>query len=321
MANKTNREFKLSTLSLNNGISVFILSALLILFGLYSYRTMPKESFPEIVFPLIYVQTPYAGNTPSDIENLITRPLEKEIKSVNGIKKLNSESVQDVSIINVEFNIDVDTEKALQDVKDAVDRAKSELPSDLDKDPVVLDVDLTRIPVLNINLSGDFSIDELVDYAEDLQDDIEELSEISEATLTGDKEKEVQINVDLPRLKVNQISFSDIENAIASENINIGAGDILLGNTRRSIRTDAEFESIDEIRNIIVKHENNNIVYLKDVADVSFTYKELESLARLDGEPVVSLNVIKKSGENLLNATDKIQEILKSAKEDYLPKD
>ncbi|MEQ9262946.1 MAG: efflux RND transporter permease subunit [Owenweeksia sp.] len=319
MANKTNREFKLSTLSLNNGISVFILSALLILFGLYSYRTMPKESFPEIVFPLIYVQTPYAGNTPTDIENLITRPLEKEIKSVDGIKKLNSESVQDVSIINVEFNIDVDTEKALQDVKDAVDRAKSELPTDLDQDPVVLDIDLSRIPVLNINLSGDFAIDDLVDYAEDLQDEIEELSEISEATITGDKEKEVQVNVDLPRLKANQISFSDIENAIASENVNIGAGDILLGNTRRSIRTDAEFENIDQIRNIIVKHENNNIVYLKDVAEVAFTYKELESLARLDGEPVVSLNVIKKSGENLLNATDKIREILQEAKKDYLP--
>src|SRR5690606_33183753 len=128
MANKTERNFKLSTLSLNNSISVFILSALLILFGLYSYRTMPKESFPEIVFPLIYVQTHYAGNTPADIENLITRPLEKEIKGVDGIKDLNSESVQDVSIINVEFNIDVDTEKALQDVKDAVDRARSDLP-------------------------------------------------------------------------------------------------------------------------------------------------------------------------------------------------
>jgi multidrug efflux pump len=117
MANKTNRNFGLSTLSLRNSISVFILSALLILFGVYSYITMPKESFPEIVFPLIYVQTPYPGNTPVDIENLITRPLEKEIKSVSGIKNLNSESVQDVSIINVEFNIDVDTEKALQDVK------------------------------------------------------------------------------------------------------------------------------------------------------------------------------------------------------------
>ncbi len=321
MANKTNREFKLSTLSLNNAISVFILSGLLIMFGLYSYRTMPKESFPEIVFPLIYVQTAYPGNTPVDIENLITRPLEKEIKGVDGIKKLNSESVQDVSIINVEFNIDVDTEKALQDVKDAVDRAKSDLPSDLDQDPLVMDVDLSRIPVLNINLSGDYSIDQLVDYAEILQDEIEELSEISEATITGDKEKEVQINVDLPRLKVNQISFQDIESAIASENVNIGAGDILLGNTRRSIRTDAEFESMDQIRNIIVKHENGNIVYLKDVADVLFTYKDVESFARLGGNQVVSLNVIKKSGENLLEATDKIMEILKESKKSgALPK-
>ncbi|AEV33174.1 cation/multidrug efflux pump [Owenweeksia hongkongensis DSM 17368] len=321
MANKTERNFKLSTLSLNNSISVFILSALLLLFGLYSYRTMPKESFPEIVFPLIYVQTPYAGNTPADIENLITRPLEKEIKGVDGIKDLNSESVQDVSIINVEFNIDVDTEKALQDVKDAVDRARTDLPTDLDQEPLVMDIDLSRIPILNINLSGDYSIDQLVDFAEDLQDEIEELPEISEATITGDKEKEVQINVDLPLLKANQISFTDIENAIASENVNIGAGDILLGNTRRSIRTDAEFQDMNQIKNIIVKHENNNIVYLKDVADVLFTYKEVESFARLGGEQVVSLNVIKKSGENLLNATDKITEILQESKKNgMLPK-
>ncbi len=321
MATKTNRNFKLSTLALNNSISVFILSALLVLFGIYSYITMPKESFPEIVFPLIYVQTPYPGNAPGDIENLITRPLEKEIKSVDGIKEMNSQSVQDVSIINVEFNIDVDTEKALQDVKDAVDRAKSELPNDLDQDPVVLDIDLSRVPILNINLSGEYAIDDLVDYAEILQDEIEELSEISEATITGDKEKEVQINVDLPKLQANQLSFNDIQNALASENVNIGAGDILLGSTRRSIRTDAEFNSMEEIRNVIVKHENGNIVYLKDVAEVLFTYKEVESFARLDGESVVSLNVIKKGGENLLDATDKIRAIIKSAKKNDLPKD
>lgn len=319
MATKTDRNFKLSTLALNNSISVFILSALLVLFGVYSYLTMPKESFPEIVFPLIYVQTPYPGNTPGDIENLITRPLEKEIKSVDGIKKLNSQSVQDASIINVEFNIDVDTEKALQDVKDAVDRAKSDLPSDLDQDPVVLDIDLSRVPILNINLSGEYSIDDLVDYAEVLQDEIEELSEISEATITGDKEKEVQINIDLPRLQANELSFNDVQNALASENVNIGAGDILLGKTRRSIRTDAQFSSMDEIRNVIVKHEKGNIVYLKDVADVLFTYKEVESFARLDGESVVSLNVIKKGGENLLDATDKIREIIKKAKKYDLP--
>lgn len=319
MANKTNRNFGLSTLSLRNSISVFILSALLILFGVFSYITMPKESFPEIVFPLIYVQTPYPGNTPVDIENLITRPLEKEIKSVSGIKNLNSESVQDVSIINVEFNIDVDTEKALQDVKDAVDRAMSDLPSDLDQDPVVLDIDLSRVPILNINLSGDYSIDDLVDYTEYLQDEIEELSEISEATITGDKEKEVQVNIDLPKLQANQLSFNDVQSALASENINIGAGDILLGKTRRSIRTDAEFTNMDEIRNVIVKHEKGNIVYLKDIADVLFTYKEVESFARLGGESVVSLNVIKKSGENLLEATDKIRALIAKAKKDVLP--
>jgi multidrug efflux pump subunit AcrB len=321
MASSKTRDFFLTTLALRNKISVFILSGLLILFGVYSYQTMPKESFPEIVFPLIYVQTPYAGNTPTDIENLITRPLENEIESIDGIKELRSESVQDVSIINVEFNIDVDTQKALQDVKDAVDRAKSELPDDLENDPRVQDIDLSRIPILNINLSGDYSIDELVDYSEKLQDKVEELSEISDVTLTGDKEKEVQINVKLPALKANQLSFNDIQRAVAQENVNIGAGEILLGETRRSIRTDAEFESMDEIRNIVVKHENDNIVYLKDVAEVKFAYKEVESFARLDNEQVVSLNVIKKGGENLLEATDKINTILQESQGDYLPQD
>ena len=319
MANKTHREFKLSNLALNNTISVILLSALLILFGVYSYRTMPKESFPEIVFPLIYVQTPYPGNTPEDIENLITRELEKEIKTVDGIEEMNSESVQDMSIINVEFGINVDTEKALQDVKDAVDRAKSELPSDLEDDPVVQDIDLSQIPILNINLSGNYSIDELVDYAEYLQDEIEEINQISDVNITGDKEKEVQVNVDLPALKANKLSFNDIQQAIAAENVNIGAGDILLGETRRSIRTEGEFENMEEIRKVIVKHENDNIVHLEDVAEVKFTYKEVESYARLDGEPVVSLNVIKKGGENLLEATDQIQEILKRAKKSELP--
>lgn len=321
MASSKTRDFFLTTLALRNKISIFILSGLLILFGVYSYRTMPKESFPEIVFPLIYVQTTYPGNTPMDIENLITRPLENEIESINGIKELRSESVQDLSIINVEFNIDVNTQKALQDVKDAVDRAQSELPDDLENDPQVMDIDLSRIPILNINLSGEYAIDELVDYSEKLQENIEELSEISDVTLTGNKEKEVQINVDLPALKANKLSFNDIQQAISQENVNIGAGEILLGDTRRSIRTDAEFESMEAIRNIIVKHEDDDIVYLKDVAEVKFTYKEVESFARLDGKQVVSLNVIKKGGENLLEATDKINAILQEAKGDYLPGD
>ncbi|TNF24261.1 MAG: efflux RND transporter permease subunit, partial [Bacteroidetes bacterium] len=164
------KEFGLSTLSLKNSTSVLILTFLIVVGGLLAYSTMPKELFPEVVMPQIYVRTVYPGNSPVDIENLITRPIENEIKPLKGINELTSTSVQDNSIIIVEFNTDVDVEDALQDVKDAVDKAKSELPNDLDMDPMVMDVNMSEMPVMNINLSGDYSLDDLKEYAELLQD-------------------------------------------------------------------------------------------------------------------------------------------------------
>jgi len=319
MAQK-NRNFGLTNLSLKNKTSVFILTALLTLFGLFSYKNMPKSLFPDIVMPTIMVQTMYPGNSPADIENLITRPIEKQIKSVKGIKNLTSNSVQDNSSIIVEFNTDVEVKTALQDVKDAVDKAKSDLPNDLDIDPMVMDIDFSEFPILNINLSGDYSLDDLKVYAEELQDQIESLSEISKVEITGLLDREISIKADLHKMENNKVSFSDIENAIAAENVSIASGDILLGTSRRSVRTDAEFKTTREIENIIVKSESGNIVYLKDVAEVVNGYEERESYARLDKKPVVSLNVIKKSGENLLVATDKIMEILDEAKaSQFLP--
>jgi multidrug efflux pump len=319
MAQK-NRNFGLTNLSLKNKTSVFILTALLTLFGLFSYKNMPKSLFPDIVMPTIMVQTVYPGNSPADIENLITRPIEKQIKSVKGIKNLSSNSVQDNSSIIVEFNTDVEVKSALQDVKDAVDKAKSDLPNDLDIDPIVMDIDFSEFPILNINLSGDYSLDDLKVYAEELQDQIESLSEISKVEITGLLNREISIKADLHKMENNKVSFNDIENAIAAENVSIASGDILLGTSRRSVRTDAEFKTAREIENIIVKSESGNIVYLKDVAQVVNGYEERESYARLDKKPVVSLNVIKKSGENLLVATDKIMSILKDAKaSQFLP--
>ena len=170
------REFGLSSLSIDNRTSVIILTCIIVILGLYSYITIPKESFPEVVIPTIYVGTPYPGNSPIDIENLITRPIEKELKSISGIKDITSTSVQDYSTIIVEFNPEEDIAKALQDVKDAVDKAKSELPTDLDSDPSVMDIDLTELPILYINISGDYSINELKTYAAHLEDEIEKLS-------------------------------------------------------------------------------------------------------------------------------------------------
>ena len=313
MDNKS-RNFGLTSLSLKNKTSVFILTILLTLFGLFSYKNMPKSLFPDIVMPTIMVQTMYPGNSPADIENLITRPIEKQIKSVKGIKNLSSNSVQDNSSIIVEFNTDVEVKSALQDVKDAVDKAKSDLPNDLDMDPMVMDIDFSEFPILNINLSGDYSLDDLKIYAEELQDQIESLSQISKVEITGLLDKEITIKTDLHQMENNKISFRDIEDAIGFENVSIASGDILLGESRRSVRTDAEFKSAKEIENIIVKREQGNIVYLKDIAEVSNGYEERESYARLDKKPVVSLNVIKKSGENLLVATDEIMKILDEAK-------
>lgn len=318
--NQKNRNFGLTNLSLKNKTSVFILTALLTLFGLFSYKNMPKSLFPDIVMPTIMVQTMYPGNSPADIENLITRPIEKQIKSVKGIKNLTSNSVQDNSSVIVEFNTDVEVKSALQDVKDAVDKAKSDLPNDLDMDPVVMDIDFSEFPILNINLSGDYSLDDLKVYAEELQDQIESLPEISKVEITGLLDREISIKADLHQMENNKVSFSDIENAISAENVSIASGDILLGTSRRSVRTDAEFKSAREIENIIVKSESGNIVYLKDIAEVVNGYEERESYARLDKKPVVSLNVVKKSGENLLEATDKIMRILDEAKaSQFLP--
>ncbi len=312
---KVKREFKLTTVALKNKNTVFLLLVVLVAFGLYSYRSLPKELFPEIYFPTVMVQTIYPGNPPVDIENLITRPIEKELESIKGIKKITSNSLQDVSSIFIEFNTNVEINQALQEVRDAVDKAKSELPNDLLDDPVISDIDLSEFPIISINLSGEFSLDELKTYSEYLEDEIESIYEISKVEISGLNEREVKINVDMHKLTDFELSFNDIENAVSSENVSMSGGDLRLGNSRRTIRVIGEFQDVKEIESIIVKYEDQNIVYLRDVADVIYGFADPDSYARLDRHPVVTLQVVKKSGENLLEATDKIFAVLEHARE------
>ena len=205
------RSFKITNLSLKNKTTVFILTALLTLFGIFSYNAMPKSLYPDIVMPTVMVQTVYPGNSPADIENLITRPIEKEIKSVKWIKKFTSSSIQDNSSVIIEFNTDIELKVALQDVKDAVDKAKSDLPNDLDMDPMVMDIDFSEFPILNINLSGDFSLDELKVHAEYLQDEIESFSEISKVEITGLLDKEIKVEADYYYIiKFDNDAFNDL---------------------------------------------------------------------------------------------------------------
>jgi len=315
------REFKPTFAALKNKNSIFILTFILFFFGWFSYQNMPRESFPEVVIPKISVSTPYPGNSPIDIENLITRPIEKELKSLKGVKKLKSASYEDMSLIIVEFNTDIPVKQALQDTKDKVDKAKSELPDDLDKDPTVEDIDFADFPILNVNLSGDYGLEDLKEFAEELQDKFEALPEVSEADIKGIDEREIKINADLHKMEANGVTFGDVEKAIADENVTMSAGTLITDKTRRSIRTSADYTNMKQIENTIVKVTNGHVVYLKDVAEVVDGYEELSSISRLEGHPVVSLSITKKSGENLLEATDEIYQIIKEEKESgELPK-
>ncbi|MEL6863805.1 MAG: efflux RND transporter permease subunit [Bacteroidota bacterium] len=313
------RQFGLTSLAVDNRTSIFILTFMILLFGIQSYDTMPKEAFPEIPWPKIYVNTLYYGNAAADIENLVTRPIEKELASVSEIKEVTSSSLQDYSLIIAEFDADVDLDNATRKVKDAVDRARSELPDDLTKEPMVLDINLSEIPVMTVNISADLPHDELRRYAEYLEDRIEELDEISKVDQKGDREREVTIEMDLPKMQALQLSFSDVENAVLSENITMSGGELVSNDFRRTIRVVGEFENVDQLRGMIVKSEGQRPIFLKDIAKVSLGFQEESSIARADQLPVISLDVIKRSGENLLAASEKIKRVVREAKRDILP--
>ncbi len=313
------RQFGLTSLAVDNATSVFLLTAMIFVFGVMSYKHMPKESFPEIPWPKVYINTVYFGNSAADIENLVTRPIEKQLQSVSEIKTITSSSLQDYSLIVAEFEADVDLDEAVRKVKDAVDKAKPDLPDDLTKEPEVLDINLSEIPIMTINVAGDLPPEELVDYAEYLQDKIEELPEISEVDIKGDQDREVRIDVDLHRMQSLKVSFRDIESAIQQENLNMSGGELVANGFRRTVRVVGEFDNIEQLENLIVKSERQRPIFLKEIADVSFDYAERKSIARVNGLPVISLDVIKRSGENLLSAADKIKQIVADAEARVLP--
>jgi multidrug efflux pump subunit AcrB len=322
---KKHREFGLTTAALDNKNTVLLMTILLAVVGIITYIGLPKESFPEVVIPKVFVKTIYPGNPPIDMENLITRPIEKEVHTIKGVKELTSTSSQDNSDIIVEFNSDVDIRRALQDVKDAVDKSKSELPNDLKIDPIIVEMDMSEFPILNINLYGEYSVERIKKYAEDLKDEFENIHEVSKVDFKGLQDREIILNIDQDKLAANGLGFKDIEDAIKFENVSISGGDVIVGGTRRSVRTIGEFTNIKEIGDIIIKNTDGNIVYLKDVLEnqkVVDGFADPLTYARLNGMTVVSLSVVKKSGENLLATTDKIMEVLSHAKENkILPED
>ncbi len=315
------KEFKPTSWAIDNKTSIYVLAIIIAVFGIFSYKNIPKEQIPDIVIPYIIVNTVYPGTSPEDMENLVTRPLETNLKSISGVKVINSTSVQDFSSIVVEFNPDVKIPDAKQKVKDEVDKTKSDLPNDLPQEPDVRDIDFSDIPIMYINLSGKFDLEKLKNYADLLKDRIEALPEITRVDIVGALDREIQVNLDMYKMQAAGLTLSDVDRMISSENLTISGGSIDMQGMNRTVRIVGEFKNLDALRNIVITSATGARVYLKDVADVEDTYAKKDSYARLNGQNVITINVIKKSGQNLLNASDKIKDILSDLKTTHFPPD
>ena len=308
------KEFGPTSWSINNKTSIYIITLLLTIAGLFSYVKLGKEKFPDIVIPRIIVATVYPGTSPTDIENLVTRHLEKEVKGVNGVKHINSTSNQDYCILDIEFNSGIDVQYAKQLIKDAVDKARTELPNDLPTDPTVKEVNISEQPIMNINLSGNLPASQLKKLADDFQDKIEALPEITRVDIIGALEQQVNVDVDLNKLQASQLAFADIEGAIARENVTVSGGSIDVGQQKRAVRIAGQYVRAADIADIQIKNLRGAPVRLGDIATVTDGFKDRESYARLDGQPTVTLNVVKRQGENLIDASDKIHRVIADSK-------
>ncbi|HLP06239.1 MAG TPA: efflux RND transporter permease subunit [Paludibacter sp.] len=316
------REFFATNWAIENRTSVYVLALLITVLGLMNYYFIPKEQFPQVVIPYIVVNTAYPGTSPEDIENLVTRPIEKQLKSIADVKKITSNSVPDFSSIVVEFDPDLSIETAKQRVRDAVDKSKPDLPTDLPNQPDIMDIDLSEFPVMYLNISGNYDLDRLKHYAEIAQDKIEALKEITRVDIVGALDREIQVNADIFKMQAARVTFRDIENAVSLENMTISGGTLTNNGIRNAVRIKGQFADVEALRKIVVHSSGGAFVNLTDIAEIEDSHEEQESYARLDGKNVITLNVVKKSGANLLDASDQIKEIVdKQLVGHELPKD
>jgi multidrug efflux pump len=307
------KHFRPTTWSVTNKTAIYLLMLVVSGIGIYQFLTLPKEQFPDIVIPTIYVSTVYTGNSPKDMENLVTRPIEKQIKAITGAKinKFTSTSQQDYSAIVVEFETDVQTDVALQKVKDAIDKAKQDLPTDLTQEPTALEVSFSDFPIMYVNISGNYDPQRLKKFADDMKDRLEDLPQLNRVDIVGAAEREFQIDVDNYKMRASDVTFSDIDQAVKGENLDISGGLLDVGNMKRNLQLKGQFHTAQDIASIVVRSPQGGYpVYLKDIATIKDTIKDRESYARLDGKNVVTLNIIKRAGENLIETSDTVRGIV-----------
>ncbi|WP_282043882.1 efflux RND transporter permease subunit [Winogradskyella flava] len=327
---QVDKEFGLSSWAINNKTTMYVAIALILFLGGSAYFSMPRESFPEIRETKIYISSLFPGNTAEDIEKLITDPLEDKLKNVSNVVEITSTSQEDYSMVIVEFDEDISVDAAKQKVKDEIDSETSseDWPTfnGAKVEPNVFELSLSEeMPILNINISGDYTVERLKEFGEYLEDEIEDLEEIKKVDIRGAQEKEVEVAVDVYKMMASKVNFQDITGAIGNGNMTMSAGNLIASGQRRTIRILGEIEDPDELKNFVVKSENENPIYLKDIATISFRPKDRTTYAReyipetKRSDAVVMLDVKKRSGKNMVAAAEKIEKIVADAKANVLP--
>ncbi|MEO0572743.1 MAG: efflux RND transporter permease subunit [Bacteroidota bacterium] len=320
-----NKEFRLSSWAIDNPSVIYVMIAIFLFIGISSYFSMPREEFPEAVETKIYVSTLFPGNTAEDIERLVTDPLEERLKNVSNFVEMTSTSQEDYSMVVVEFDEDISVEAAKQEVKDEVDgeKASEDWPifNGAKVEPNVFDLNFSEsFPILNVNITGDYPVEKLKEYAEYLEDEIENLDEIKQVDIRGAQDKEVAVSVDINKMMAAKVNFDDIIQAINNGNMTMSAGNLINSGQRRTIRITGEIEEPSELYDFVVKSEFGP-VYLKELAKVTFSEEDKTTYAREMGENVVMLDIKKRSGKNDVEAIKKIRGIVAQSQSDYLPED
>ncbi|MBT6339913.1 MAG: efflux RND transporter permease subunit, partial [Desulfobacula sp.] len=288
----------ISDTAIKNRTSVLVLALIILGIGIYSYMVLPRESDPDITIPFVFVSTDYRGVSATDIETSITIKIEKKLKGLDKVKNISSVSSQGLSQINIEFLPGTDIDEVLTKVKDKVDEAKNDLPSDLENDPSVFEVNISEMPIVVYSLAGTSGPRVLKEIADDLKDDIEAVPGVLEVDVTGGQEREIRIEVDPDKLAYYRIPITSLQQAVVSENQNTSGGAITLGDGRYQLKVPGEFETPEEILSLVVATHSGNPIYLKDVATVVDGIKEESSRSRLNGVDAVNISVKKRVGEN-----------------------
>jgi multidrug efflux pump subunit AcrB len=304
----------ITDIAIRNRTTVGVLGLIIILMGGYSYLSLPREAFPDIPIPYILVTTTYEGVSPEDVETSVTMKIEKELNGIRGVKEIRSSSAEGLSMISVEFTPDVPSDVALQRVRDRVDMAKGELPTDA-KEPVIKEINLAEFPIMLVSISGNVSPVQLKEIADNLQDILEAVPGVLKVDVLGALEREIRLEFDPDRVASYNLTIPEILALIPSENVNISAGGLETQGTKFNVRVPAEFVSPGEVDHLLLTVRNGKPIYLADVAAVRDAFKDRTTYSRLNGADNVTLSVQKRVGANVVQVSDYIKNIVEAARQ------